>query len=471
MPTAAVSSKKVSLEGVVSLLRIHEFNIQAVDVEHEGTLQWPCPDGEEMENRIDGTVVIYSISDAGSTKMIPSFLQTPKVGSRPNRPRALTDVNSRTSANRSKHQRVQSDYPNKPSQADLPVAINEELHEYWQSVSPSASQESQFSSSSIHVHHVNAAAGSPEHESGHPKRPDVALAQGRDDVDECEPDLQQEQSLTLFGEAIRKNDDVAESDETSKNAGVGFDEIFSVVTKEIMLYLEVACEDDDTAWACSDVILSRTDTVPRPPSVSSIQSALSIPNAGSSIQKNVSRESESPAHAPERKSATSSIASSAGKSSAVVAGINGTAVHRLYLTREMVPHHVQKQFMRLEILMGTQKSHFAYRLAWSNTSTERIPFLPLHSRDLASAEEGNPTYIGEGCERINWKKFEVIGEVVVSMQRRQATSYSNISRNEEVQRLILDSKFTKDDDVSLRVLQSPNSRDGLLWKLHSQSSE
>ena len=134
---------------------------------------------------------------------------------------------------------------------------------------------------------------------------------------------------------------------------------------------------------------------------------------------------------------------------AVVAGINGTAVHRLYQTRELVPHHVQKQFMRLEILMGTQKSHFAYRLAWANTSTERIPFLPLHSRDLASAEEGNQTYIDEGCTRINWKKFEIIGEVVVSIQRSQATSYTSILRNEEVQRLILDSKFTKDDDVSI----------------------
>ncbi len=107
--------------------------------------------------------------------------------------------------------------------------------------------------------------------------------------------------------------------------------------------------------------------------------------------------------------------------------------------------------MRLEILMGTQKSHFAYRLAWSNTSTERIPFLPLHSRDLASAEEGNPTYIGEGCNSINWEKFEVMGEVVVSIQRSQATSYSNITRNEEVQRLILDSRFTKDDDVSISM--------------------
>ena len=104
--------------------------------------------------------------------------------------------------------------------------------------------------------------------------------------------------------------------------------------------------------------------------------------------------------------------------------------------------------MRLEILMGTQKSHFAYRLGWANTSSERIPFLPLHRRDLVLAEEGNPTFVDAERTRINWKKFEVMGEVVVAIQKSQGTPYPTISRNEDVQRLILDGKFSKDDDVS-----------------------
>ena len=101
--------------------------------------------------------------------------------------------------------------------------------------------------------------------------------------------------------------------------------------------------------------------------------------------------------------------------------------------------------MRLEILMGTQKSHFAYRLAWENTSSERIPFLPLHRRDLVSAEQGNKTFIGG---RINWKKFEVMGEVIVGIQKSQGTPYPIIPRNEDIQRLILESRIIKDDDVS-----------------------
>ena len=98
--------------------------------------------------------------------------------------------------------------------------------------------------------------------------------------------------------------------------------------------------------------------------------------------------------------------------------------------------------------MGTQRSHFAYRLAWTNTSTERIPFLPLHLRDLVLAEEGNRTYLDEGNTRINWKKFELMGEVVVGVQRSQGMPYPCTARNEEVQRLLLDGKFPKDDDVS-----------------------
>ena len=116
-------------------------------------------------------------------------------------------------------------------------------------------------------------------------------------------------------------------------------------------------------------------------------------------------------------------------------------------TRELVQEKSQKEFMRLEILMGTQRSHFAYRLAWDNTSGERIPFLPLHRRDLVSAEEGNRTFTGEHGDRINWKKFEIMGEVIVGIQKSQWTPYPIMHRNEDVQRLILDGKVCSDDDV------------------------
>ncbi|KAL2350220.1 ras guanine nucleotide exchange factor domain-containing protein [Cryomyces antarcticus] len=131
---------------------------------------------------------------------------------------------------------------------------------------------------------------------------------------------------------------------------------------------------------------------------------------------------------------------------ALLAGINGIAVHRLAATRELIPPAVAKDFMKLEILMGSQKSHFAYRLAWENSSSERIPYLPLHRRDLVSAEAGNRTFVGDGGERVNWKKFEIMGEVILALQKAQGTPYPPMTKNEDVRMLVLDCKLVKDDD-------------------------
>jgi hypothetical protein len=181
---------------------------------------------------------------------------------------------------------------------------------------------------------------------------------------------------------------------------------------------------------------------------------------------------------------------------AIVAGISGNAVYRLIQTRELVSPKAQKDFMRLEILMGTHKGHFAYRLAWRNSPTPRIPFLPLHRRDLVSADEGNRTFFdapppppaaaasptsptsptsstmaaalvaaaaGGGVPavaagvavttaaarpRINWKKFEIMGEVIVSLHQSQAAPYPDLERKLDVQRLVLDCEVIKDEDVS-----------------------
>ena len=133
---------------------------------------------------------------------------------------------------------------------------------------------------------------------------------------------------------------------------------------------------------------------------------------------------------------------------ALIAGINGTPVHRLIQTRELIPIQNQKDFMRLVILMGTQRSYFAYRLAWDNSFTERIPFLPLHRRDLVSAEEGNKTFVGENKSRINWKKFEVMGEVVLGIQRSQKEPHPQAQKFDDIERMILDAKLSGDEEVS-----------------------
>ncbi|CAK1356284.1 unnamed protein product [Cercospora beticola] len=133
---------------------------------------------------------------------------------------------------------------------------------------------------------------------------------------------------------------------------------------------------------------------------------------------------------------------------AVIAGVKSTSVHRLAATRELVQPTVGKDWLKLEILMAPSRSHFAYRLAWENSSGERIPYLPLHRRDLATAEEGNKTFLGDDG-RINWKKFEIMGDVIVSLQRAQGMPYKNLGGlqgNQQIKELVLDVKLLKDED-------------------------
>lgn len=136
---------------------------------------------------------------------------------------------------------------------------------------------------------------------------------------------------------------------------------------------------------------------------------------------------------------------------AVLAGINGTAIHRLTQTRALVSPETQKRFAGLVILMGTQKSHFAYRLAWENSPLPRIPLIPLHRRDLVSAEEGSKTFVGPNGDRVNWKKFEVLGEVLLPLMKSQGTPYSSLSRNDGARELILGFRMPTDDEVNIHI--------------------
>ena len=132
---------------------------------------------------------------------------------------------------------------------------------------------------------------------------------------------------------------------------------------------------------------------------------------------------------------------------AIVAGTNSTAVHRLTSTWELVPESTRKQYMRLTMLMGTVRSHSAYRMAWENSFSERIPFLPVYQKDLVTADSGNQTFIGPHREKINWKKFEIMGEVIVSVQKSQDQPYK-LPKCGEFTRMMLDTVITEDEEVS-----------------------
>lgn len=75
LPNSRTSTKKVSLEGIISVLRIHEIDAGEVEVAPDGALSWPLVDASGNTYEIDGAVVVYSITDVGSTKPLPELLR------------------------------------------------------------------------------------------------------------------------------------------------------------------------------------------------------------------------------------------------------------------------------------------------------------------------------------------------------------------------------------------------------------
>ncbi|KFY19024.1 hypothetical protein V493_08191 [Pseudogymnoascus sp. VKM F-4281 (FW-2241)] len=156
---------------------------------------------------------------------------------------------------------------------------------------------------------------------------------------------------------------------------------------------------------------------------------------------------------------------------AVMAGIQNTGVGRLAQTQALISEECRKQFMRLEILMGRQRSHFAYRLAWQNSTLPRIPYVPLSRRDLASADEGSKTFVGPKGDRINWSKFEVFGGVILPIMKSHSTPV-NLEKHDNAREIILDCFISADEDeiyqrsLSLEGSSSvpdPSRRNRFLW--------
>lgn len=75
LPTSRISTKKVSLEGVVSILRIHEFDPHDIEITSRGTPFWPIIEGGGSPVEIEGALVIYNISDVGTTRPLPALLR------------------------------------------------------------------------------------------------------------------------------------------------------------------------------------------------------------------------------------------------------------------------------------------------------------------------------------------------------------------------------------------------------------
>lgn len=69
-----VSSKKVSLEGKISVVRLIEIEIASVNITTEQKVLWPDRLGEHNVPDIDGVLAMYDVMDQNSVAPMPNIL-------------------------------------------------------------------------------------------------------------------------------------------------------------------------------------------------------------------------------------------------------------------------------------------------------------------------------------------------------------------------------------------------------------
>lgn len=68
------ATKKVSLEGVVSVLQLIEFSTNDMVIIKDREIKWPERVGDQLTPRIDGALIVYNVMDQGSMADIPEML-------------------------------------------------------------------------------------------------------------------------------------------------------------------------------------------------------------------------------------------------------------------------------------------------------------------------------------------------------------------------------------------------------------
>ncbi len=74
-PSASpASTKKVSLEGTTSVLRLIELPIDEVGVTKDQEIEWPEKVGDQALPQIDGALLLYDVTNEDSITQVPNML-------------------------------------------------------------------------------------------------------------------------------------------------------------------------------------------------------------------------------------------------------------------------------------------------------------------------------------------------------------------------------------------------------------
>ena len=72
--TSPISSKKVSLEGKIYLVRLLELGLDEVEITEEEEVRWPRKVGDQSMLDIDGVLAVYDVMNQNSIAALPELL-------------------------------------------------------------------------------------------------------------------------------------------------------------------------------------------------------------------------------------------------------------------------------------------------------------------------------------------------------------------------------------------------------------
>ena len=72
--TSPLSSKRVSLEGKISIVKLLELGFEDLDITVDQNVRWPAKIGDQTTPLIDGVLALYDVRDQSSITRIPALL-------------------------------------------------------------------------------------------------------------------------------------------------------------------------------------------------------------------------------------------------------------------------------------------------------------------------------------------------------------------------------------------------------------
>lgn len=120
------------------------------------------------------------------------------------------------------------------------------------------------------------------------------------------------------------------------------------------------------------------------------------------------------------------------------AALSLSAIMRLKKSWEHVKPKYKQAYEEFSELANSSQSFGNLRKAIKESSTPLIPYLGLYLTDLVFIEEGNPeTFDEDGVKMVNFRKSEMLAEVLLEIQNFQESKYTYQTKNPALNYLFL----------------------------------